>query len=70
MPAGAEQPVYAPYRERVAADVGAAKLWLTNRRGETWRDKTETDVNVRGELAELLAQRRQRVAEGRNGDQA
>ncbi len=39
MPSGATEPVYAPYRAKVAADVSAAKLWLTNRRGETWREK-------------------------------
>lgn len=43
MPAGREEPVYAPYRAKIAADVGAAKLWLTNRRGEKWREKTETE---------------------------
>lgn len=41
MPSGAASPVYAPYRAKVAADVGAAKLWLTNRRGDKWRDKAE-----------------------------
>lgn len=41
MPSGAENPVYAPFRAKIASDVGAAKLWLTNRRGETWRDKQE-----------------------------
>ena len=41
MPSGAEAPVYAPFRAKIASDVGAAKLWLTNRRGETWRDKAE-----------------------------
>jgi hypothetical protein len=65
MPAGAEQPVYAPYRERIAADVGAAKLWLTNRRGEAWREKTETDIKVAGDLADIIAHRRAKVAEGK-----
>lgn len=41
MPAGAEGPVYAPYREHVAPDVGAAKMWLSNRRGDVWREKQE-----------------------------
>lgn len=41
MPSGAAEPVYAPFRAKIASDVGAAKLWLTNRRGETWRDKAE-----------------------------
>jgi len=62
MPGGAESPVYAPFRAKVAADVGAAKMWLTNRRGDKWRDKTEQDVNVKGDLAELLAAARTRAA--------
>ncbi|GIK48019.1 MAG: hypothetical protein BroJett013_07160 [Alphaproteobacteria bacterium] len=41
MPANAAAPVYAPYREHVPPDVGAAKMWLSNRRGEAWRDKQE-----------------------------
>jgi hypothetical protein len=66
MPAGAESPVYAPYRERVAPDVGAAKLWLTNRRGETWREKTEVDVNVNGDLLKAIEAGNKRV-QGGNG---
>lgn len=27
--------------QQIPADPGAAKLWLTNRRGQSWRDKTE-----------------------------
>lgn len=38
MPSGADEPVYAPFRAKIPADVGAAKLWLTNRRGEAWRE--------------------------------
>ena len=41
MPAQASSPVYAPYREHVPPDVGAAKMWLSNRRGEQWRDRQE-----------------------------
>lgn len=39
MPAGAEEPVYAPYREKVAPDTTAAIFWLKNRRREAWRDQ-------------------------------
>lgn len=28
-----------PYVEHVPPDIGAIKLWLTNRRGDKWRDK-------------------------------
>ena len=41
MPASATAPVYAPYTEHVPPDVGAASLWLRNRRGAAWRDKQE-----------------------------
>lgn len=41
MPAGAPEPVYAPYTEHVAPDTTAAIFWLKNRRGEHWRDKSE-----------------------------
>lgn len=41
MPAGAEAPVYAPYREKIAPDTTAAIFWLKNRQPEQWRDKQE-----------------------------
>jgi hypothetical protein len=41
MPAGAKEPVYAPYREKVAPDTTAAIFWLKNRRPDLWRDKHE-----------------------------
>lgn len=43
MPANAPAPVYAPYTEHVAPDVGAASLWLKNRRGDVWRDKQQLE---------------------------
>lgn len=59
MPAGAESPVYAPYRAKVAPDTTAAIFWLKNRRSGTWRDKAEVehtgDVTItRVELAPLI----------------
>lgn len=41
MPAGATEPVYAPYRAKIAGDVTACIFWLKNRRPEQWRDKPE-----------------------------
>jgi len=35
------QPVLVPYTEHVPPDVGAAKMWLTNRRGQDWRDRQD-----------------------------
>lgn len=43
MPANAAAPVYAPYVEHVAPDVGAATMWLKNRRGDAWRDKQQLE---------------------------
>lgn len=33
-----------PYVEHVPPDIGAIKFWLTNRRGEQWRDKQSTEL--------------------------
>lgn len=41
MPAGAKEPVYAPFREHVHPDTTAAIFWLKNRRPDLWRDKHE-----------------------------
>lgn len=41
MPGGATEPVYAPYREKIAPDTTAAIFWLKNRKPEQWRDKQE-----------------------------
>ena len=38
MPAGATEPVYAPYREHVPPDTTACIFWLKNRRQQEWRD--------------------------------
>ena len=39
MPAGADKPVRAAYRERQHPDTTAAIFWLKNRRPDEWRDK-------------------------------
>jgi len=41
MPAGADAPVYAEYREKVAPDTTAAIFWLKNRQPTEWRDKRD-----------------------------
>ncbi len=46
MPGGAEEPVYAPFRAKVAPDVTAAIFWLKNRRSDEWRDKQVVEANV------------------------
>lgn len=52
MPAGASEPVYAPYREKIAPDTAAAIFWLKNRRKENWRERSEQDVNHRHTFSE------------------
>lgn len=41
MPAGADEPVYAPYMEYYPPDVGAAKSWLSNRQRGRWAERVE-----------------------------
>jgi hypothetical protein len=41
MPAGASEPVYAPYTERFPPDTQAASIWLRNRQPRLWREKSE-----------------------------
>lgn len=43
MPGGASEPVYAPFRAKVAPDVTAAIFWLKNRRSQQWRDVKHVD---------------------------
>ncbi len=62
MPAGADAPVYAPFRAKITPDVGAAKLWLTNRRGDKWRDVSRQELEAVGNLADAIAAGRNRVA--------
>lgn len=38
MPGGASDPVYAPFRAKIAPDTTAAIFWLKNRRSREWRD--------------------------------
>jgi len=45
MPGGAEAPVYAPFRAKIAPDTTAAIFWLKNRRSQDWRDKRETELS-------------------------
>lgn len=44
MPAGATEPVYAPYVEHVPPDTTAMIFWLKNRRPAEWRDKVHQEV--------------------------
>jgi hypothetical protein len=54
MPAGSDGPVYAPFRAKIAPDTTAAIFWLKNRRPLDWRDKTEQDQTVKGEMVHKI----------------
>jgi len=43
MPAGADEPVYAPYRAKIAPSPTAAIFFLKNRRPDLWRDVHRLD---------------------------
>src|SRR6266700_1385134 len=38
-------PVIVPYQEHLPPDVGAAKLWLSRRQPERWKERQEVDVS-------------------------
>lgn len=44
MPAGAVEPVYAKYREKVAPDATSMIFWLKNRKPDKWRDKSQQEI--------------------------
>lgn len=50
MPAGASEPVYAPYREHVPPDTTACIFWLKNRRQAQWRDVHKHEHGKPGEF--------------------
>ncbi len=43
MPSGADEPVYAPFRAKIAPDTTAAIFWLKNRQSKQWRDRQEIE---------------------------
>ena len=43
MPSGAPEPVYAPFRAKIAPDTTAAIFWLKNRKPAEWRDMSRTE---------------------------
>ena len=64
MPAGASEPVYAPYTEHVPPDVTACIFWLKNRRPDLWRDKSEHIVRHEVEQMMTDAELQRIAAEG------
>jgi len=47
-------PVIVPHQEHLPPDVGAAKLWLSRRRPDLWREKQQIDVT--GSIEHRLSQ--------------
>lgn len=43
MPAGADNPVYAPYVEHYPPDTQVTSLWLRNQQPKLWRDKQKIE---------------------------
>lgn len=62
MPASATEPVYAPFRAKIAPDTTAAIFWLKNRRKEDWRDKTDVEHSGTIGVPDRIAAGRARVA--------
>lgn len=60
MPAGAESPVFAEYREYFPPDTAAAKHWLNNRKPAEWREKSEVDIPGLSALADRISKARLR----------
>lgn len=48
MPAGAEEPVYAPFTAKIAPDTTAAIFWLKNRNPTEWRDRQSHEITGKG----------------------
>lgn len=64
MPSGAEEPVYAPFRAKVAPDTTAAIFWLKNRRRADWADKQEVDVRLKRGPDDLTDEELAKIAMG------
>lgn len=52
------EPLIVPYEEHYPPDTAAAFIWLKNRQGKTWRDKSEVEVSINEDLANRLEQAR------------
>jgi hypothetical protein len=51
------------YRKALGGDTTAMIFWLKNRRQQQWRDKQEVEHTAGGDLADIIAGRRAKVAE-------
>jgi hypothetical protein len=58
------------YKRFIPGDPSAAFKWLTNRRRQNWADTQKVEHGVTSELADIIAQRRAKVSELNNGNEA
>jgi hypothetical protein len=70
LPAGANQPVFAPYLKHVPPDPRAGEFWLTNRAPDRWKNKQNTEHNEAADsplrlLAEQISGKRHSPAASR-----
>ena len=70
MPGGKDEPVYAPYRAKIAPDTTACIFWLKNRRPDIWRDKSIVDVRNIQSANELTNEQLAHIAAGGSLDTA
>lgn len=68
MPAGAKEPIYAPYREVVQPDTTACIFWLKNRKSAEWRDKTDLAISGDLTLSERIAAAQKRLEAKRDAE--
>lgn len=57
MPAGANEPVYAPYTEHYPPDTQAASLWLRNRQAARWKERVEQVHSGEMTVHKVIAER-------------
>ncbi len=73
MPAGAEEPVYAPYVEHYPPDTNAALGWLSRRQPALWKERQAVEHRIAQmtpderarDALDLVQRARQRLAEYR-----
>ena len=70
MPGGKDDPVYAPYRAKIAPDTTACIFWLKNRRPDVWREKSTVDVNNLQSASQLTNDKLAHIAAGGSFDSA
>ncbi len=68
MPGGATDPVYAPFRAKIAPDTTAAIFWLKNRRSSEWRDVKATELSGPGGGAIPVQEVRRTIVDPQHSD--